>query len=142
MPEPFRVLSLGAGVDSTTLLLFRGQRYQVGGGVCEPEPLPDWLPTVLPAGWDELPVNPSVGRDYARVYAKHGRLVVIISCARYGDGQRWLHVSVSRKNREIPTWSIMDEIKDLFIGPERTAYQVHPPRAKHVSLHEGVLHLW
>lgn len=119
-----------------------GNTYHVGGDTLKPEPLPDWLPLVLPAGWETLPVNPMVGHDYGRIYQKHGMVRVIIACAQYQDGKRWLHVSVSRKNRQIPSWTLMSEVKELFIGQDRTAYQVHPPRAKHVNIHPGVLHLW
>lgn len=122
--------------------LYGGKRYQVGDGVCEPVPLPDWFPEVLPAGWQEYPPAYGWDRAYNRVYVRHGTLRVLASTARYNDGKDWLHVSVSRKNREIPSWSVMSEVKDLFIGPERTALQVHPPRSKHVNIHEGVLHLW
>lgn len=124
-------------------LTFRGEQYQLGSN--EPQPLPDFLPLRLPAGWEEINTSPWTGRpdrEYVRAYAKHGTVRVIMTCARYGDGKRWLHLSVSRKNHEIPSWAVMCEIKDLFIGIERTAYQVHPPRAKHISIHPGCLHLW
>lgn len=120
---------------------FRGTRYTVGDGI-EPVLLPDFLPTVLPAGWEEHPPAYGWDRDYNRVYQRHGTLRVLISAARYNDGKRWLHVSVSRKNREIPTWTIMCEVEDLFIGPERIALQLHPLRSQYVNIHSGVLHLW
>jgi len=112
---------------------------------CSPQPLPEWIPTVLPAGWQELDTGPILAvrnRNYGRAYVKHGTTRVVVGCAQYADGKRWLHVSVSRRNQEIPSWMLMSEVKDLFIGPERTAIQVHPPRSKHVSIHPGVLHLW
>jgi hypothetical protein len=127
-------------------ITWRGQTYRVGSdpAYCE-LPLPDWIPTVLPAPWQAiaLPSVPYIpGPAYARAYAKHGTLRVLLSAARYGDGKGWLHVSVSRKNREVPSWAQMCEVKDLFIGVERTAVQVHPPRSKYVNMHPGCLHLW
>jgi hypothetical protein len=35
----------------------------------------------------------------------------------------------------------MSEVKELFIGGDRQAIQVMPPRSNHVNIHE-VLHLW
>jgi hypothetical protein len=129
-----------------TMISVDGTTYTVGDDPrCTPEPLPDWLPTVLPDGWDDLDLRhlPGFpGRDYARGYHKRGLLRVVVSCMRYADGKCWLHVSVSRKNREIPSWQAMCDVKDLVIGTERTAYQVMPPRAKHVNVHPGCLHLW
>jgi hypothetical protein len=125
-------------------VLFEGKTYQVGQEFLSPEPLPDFLPTVLPAGWHELDTTgwtAGLDRDYARAYVKHQRVKVLISCARYQDGKRWLHVSVSRANKETPNWECMSEVKDLFIGAERTALQVMPPRSKHVNI-ANVLHLW
>ena len=121
---------------------YQGKTYQLGGDPGhEPMPLPAWFPEVLPPGWEEFPPAYGWDRDYNRCYQRHGTLRVLVSAALYGDGKRWLHVSVSRKNREIPTWMVMSEVKDLFIGPERTALQVHPPRSKHVNI-APVLHLW
>lgn len=127
-------------------MTFGGKTYQIGGDPAfAVTPLPDWLPTVLPAGWEEIDSSFWTGqpdRAYFRAYSKHGTVGVLLSAATYGDGKRWLHVSVSRKSHEIPTWTLMCEVKDLFIGLERTALQIHPPRSKHVSIHPGVLHLW
>jgi len=127
------------------MILFRGKTYQVGGEGLIPCPLPPWWPTVLPAGWTEVDTSRFTSepdRDYCRAYVKHGTIKVFAACARYGDDKRWLHVSVSRKNQDIPSWACMSEVKDVFIGPERTALQVMPPQAKHVNIHQGCLHLW
>jgi hypothetical protein len=123
---------------------FQGRTYQVGGGERhEPALLPDWLPTVLPAAWQESCEQWGPSRVYGRVYRKAGEgLLVLLSCAEYGDRKRWLHLSVSRADRKIPTWEQMSQVKRLLIGDERTALQIMPPRAKHVNIHPGVLHLY
>jgi len=117
----------------------------MGEGVCEPQPLPDWWPTVLPAGWEEIDTSAWTGgpdRAYCRAYTKRGTTRVIVTSARYADGKRWVHVSVSRSNGQTPTWEGMSEVKEVFLGQERTALQVHPPREKYVNIHSGCLHLF
>lgn len=74
-------------------------------------------------------------------YAKYERLRVLVSCAQYADARRWLHVSVSLRGGQLPSWPQMSEVKELFIGGDRQAIQVMPPRSNHVNIHE-VLHLW
>ena len=127
-------------------ILCRDQMYQIGSDPRhQPLLLPDFLPTVLPGGWKEVPtpaVRLGVGREYHRAYLKHDTVSVLVSCAQQLDGQRWLHVSVARRNGQAPSWELMTEVKDLFIGPSRTALQVMPPRAKWVNIHPGCLHLW
>jgi hypothetical protein len=77
------------------------------------------------------------------VYRNGGEgLLVLASCARQLDAQRWLHVSVSRRDKKIPTWEQMCQVKRVFLGDERTAYQVMPCKDKWVSIHPGCLHLW
>ena len=121
---------------------FRGSTYQVGGDPAHhPVPLPAWFPEVLPAGWQESPTPYGWDRDYNRVYVRRETTRVLVSSARYGDGKSWLHVSVSRQNHTLPSWELMSEVKDVFIGTERTALQVMPPRQQHVNIAE-VLHLW
>jgi hypothetical protein len=124
-------------------IMYQGRAYQVGGGYHVVCPLPDWLPTVLPAAWRESREQWGPSRDYGRVYRKPGEgLLVLTSCAERADRKRWLHVSVSRADRKIPTWEQMSQVKRLFIGDERTALQVMPPKAKYVNIHPGVLHLY
>lgn len=106
------------------------------------------LPRVLPAGWLRHPQDP-------RCFDCHGQgalrgLRVLAEASLEEDGRAWLHVSASRASR-CPSWEDMDAVKRLFIGDDRVAYQVHPPRSEHFSapsyLRAGprvgtVLHLW
>lgn len=123
-------------------VFFKGKPYRLAdeSGIC-PTPIPDWFPDVFPVGWQEHPTHDGWDRAYNRVYRYRDTTTVLVSCARYGDGKHWLHVSVSRKNRELPSWELLSQVKDLFIGPARTALQVLPPRAKHVNI-APVLHLF
>jgi hypothetical protein len=124
----------------------RGRQYRVGQDAAHHDlPLPDWWPAVLPPGWEEIETSPWTGqprRAYTRAYVKHGTVRVIGSCAQYGDGKRWVHLSVSRRNQQMPSWECMSEVKEVFCGRDRTALQVHPPRQHWVNIHPGVLHLW
>lgn len=124
-------------------ITYQGRTYQVGGDHHVACPLPAWLPTVPPAAWHESRERWGLSRDFGRAYRKPGEgLLVLLSCAECGDRKRWLHVSVSRADRKIPTWEQMSQVKRLFIGDERTALQVMPPKAKHVNIHPGVLHMY
>jgi hypothetical protein len=123
-------------------ITFRGTTYQVGGDPAwQPVPLPAWFPETLPRGWQEYPPAYGWDRAYNRVYVQHGTTRVLVSAARYGDERCWLHVSVSRKNGALPSWEVLSAVKNLFIGEERTALQVLPPRSKHVNIAQ-VLHLY
>lgn len=105
------------------------------------------LPRVLPSGWVRLRA-PGPAFDCRGIGGLSG-LRVLMSAGVEADGARWLHVSVSRQSR-CPSWEDMDAVKRLFIGDERHAYQIHPPRAEHFAappLPAGprvgtVLHLW
>lgn len=97
---------------------------------------PDFLPRVLPATWRVIESRPD-----GAAFARGEGLRVIASSAIELDGKRWLHVSCSRAVR-LPTWDDLGDVKALFIGPGRYAYQVFPPASKHVNLHSYCLHLW
>jgi hypothetical protein len=132
-------------------ITFCGRNYKVGR--LEDRqiiPLPPWLGRDLPGGWYEVshpllaipPGLPGVVRDYLRLYEK-AELEVMVSAKHYKeDGKRWMQLSVSRRDNHIPSWADMCATKAGFLGPERYAYEVHPPRAKYVNLHQGSLHLW
>ena len=97
-------------------------------GKCEPPIVPDfdirWL--------DETCVAYT---DFRR------RLRVLYSVRQEADGKRWLHISVSHRDR-LPQWKELVYVKTLFIGADATAYQVIPPAAKHINIHPNVLHIW
>lgn len=99
---------------------------------------PDWVWSVLPArapyGWRYL----QRGADGLLALAASG-VRVIASGDRF-DGERWLHVSVSRP-AGLPSYADLVQVKRTFIGDERYAYQVFAPVSTHVNIAE-VLHLW
>jgi hypothetical protein len=74
-------------------------------------------------------------------YQRTDGLLVILSGNRETDGRRWLHVSCSYRNR-LPTWDDLRAVKDAFVGPDRYACQVFPPRDRYVNIGPFVLHLW
>lgn len=98
--------------------------------------LNDALPRVMPAGWRELERR----ADGFKAHHSIKSLVIIISAEAY-DGKRWLHLSCSHRQR-LPKWSELVEAKELFLGVERYAYQVVPPRSRYVNIHRNVLHLF
>lgn len=103
---------------------------------CELDWVRELLPRVLPSKWRVL----EVAGDGAKFVSWMGQ-TVIISGATELDGRRWLHVSTARPER-LPTWDELVEVKETFIGRDRHAVQVLPPRAKHVNIHPHCLHLW
>lgn len=122
-------------------LHFRGKTYQIGVPGT-PLHLETIAPASLPSDWKEVYHRQwSPERDYGRAYqSQHGLLALLT--ASLHDRARWLHVSVSHRGGRLPTWREMCNVKDVFCGAERTAYQIHPPREKHVSIHNACLHLW
>ncbi len=68
-------------------------------------------------------------------------MFVIQSIATEDDGKRWIHTSFSRKSR-VPEYKDIKWIKEVFIGKDRMAIQVFPPKSKHVNIHPFCLHLW
>ena len=100
----------------------------------------DVLPRVLPAKWSRLRVPPGM-HPHCSVYLRADGLLMVASVARYRDGGRWLHVSASYADHE-PSWPTMCDVKDVLIGHEKVAVQVHPRTSEHYSLHPYCLHLW
>lgn len=68
-------------------------------------------------------------------------LFVMVSGAVELDGRRWIHVSVSRRDR-LPSYDDLALVKRAFIGDERKALQVFAPSSEHYNLHAFCLHLW
>lgn len=74
-------------------------------------------------GFFEIPVN---GKKYT----------VIAS-----NGCGWEHVSVSNE-KHIPSWIVMNKIKNLFWDKNETVVQFHPAESEYVNIHPNCLHLW
>lgn len=96
----------------------------------------DWV-FVCPEGWQ---VVQRWGDGYACRQIKGG-LLVLVDCEEKADGQRWLHVSYSRKDW-VPSHADTCRVKDDFIGNDRYCYAVFPPSEKYVNIHPNCLHLW
>lgn len=96
-------------------------------------------PNVLPHKWKRLTADFG-GMDFPGIYRSRCGLLVLMSVGEH-DGKFWLHVSFSRKN-SLPAYADMAEVKELFIGADKTALQVFPARDKHVNIHPHTLHLW
>lgn len=73
-----------------------------------------------------------------------GAQMVVIIEAELHEGELWAHLSVSvhRPTPRVPTWDELKWCKDVFIGPERKAVTVFPPRAEYINHHEHTLHLF
>jgi hypothetical protein len=58
------------------------------------------------------------------------------------NGGGWEHVSVSRPDGRMPTWGIMQMVRELFWPAEACVVQYHPPASQHVNNVHNCLHLW
>src|SRR5262245_22498611 len=92
---------------------------------------------VAPPGWRQV----SRWGDGWTYTQKNGGLRVIIDAEIKADGNRWIHVSASRKDWA-PSHADMAFVKESFIGRDRYAYSVWAPTGVHVNIHEHCLHLW
>ena len=88
--------------------------------------------------WEEF--DPKIPLARAWINSELG-LKVLVTSDVMDDGSRWLHVSVSRRDR-IPSWNDLKETKDMFIGRNAEAIQVLPRDRDYVNLHPFCLHLW
>lgn len=96
----------------------------------------DMLPRVLPAGWRRIDSDP-----FPAGYETAAGLRILVSIDRMESGDRWLHVSVTRRER-MPTWEELREVKNLLIGREKEAAQILPRESEYVDVHRYCLHLW
>lgn len=91
-----------------------------------------------------LPIHPAlvrVERNADGYFAHFHNLFFIVSTARENDGKVWLHASVSRRDRKLPTWDDLMGLKHYCIGDDQKAILVLPPRSSYVNLAQ-VLHLF
>ncbi|MCA1569334.1 MAG: hypothetical protein LC798_03220 [Chloroflexi bacterium] len=92
---------------------------------------------LLAAGW----VQRVEGDDGLGMWDQPRRgLRLIHSIAREDDGEVWVHLSLSRRDRKLPTWEQVCDVKQMLY-PDRVAVQVLPPRDEWYSWAE-IHHLW
>ena len=68
-------------------------------------------------------------------------LLVLVSMSTMENGEKFLHVSVSRRSR-LPSWDDLKRVKAAFIGEEREAVHVLPKASDYINLHPYCMHLW
>lgn len=100
--------------------------------------LAPFLSPSLPPGWTRSDMHET--SNGAGWRSKSG-LGVILSGAVELDDRRWVHVSVSRRDR-VPSYEDLALVKRIFVGRERRAVQLFVPESEHVNLHRYCLHLW
>lgn len=80
--------------------------------------------------------------------ARYNDLVFIVSEGVEQDRRWWIHASVSRRDRQMPTYDDLMALKRLTIGPNRIAIQVFVQDWRHMDIAGKrprpvqVLHLW
>jgi hypothetical protein len=74
---------------------------------------------------------------------KHGarRLGLIHSVAVEQDGELWEHVSLSRSDGQMPSWTQTRDVFREVCGPDALGIIVVPPKSEHVDIAE-VAHVW
>jgi hypothetical protein len=97
-----------------------------------------------PFGWICLSTRRDEDGIYGRIWKRTtGQAIRVIEsiCTR-PDGHTWLHVSVSKPNRKLPTWEDVQVMRTCFVGEYRESYMIFPTQDRYVNIHPGVLHLY
>lgn len=99
-----------------------------------------------PKGWSDISLAafPAGHKLHGvKVYRRIGdQLQVMLTASHWpGDDRVWLHVSLSRRSR-MPSYEDVADVKRLFVGEDRKAFQVFPAKQFHVNIHNFCLHLW
>lgn len=91
---------------------------------------------IIPPSWREIksPI------PFQKCFKKFNGLTVFVGEFEQ-DGDRWLHVSCSHHNK-LPKWKELREVKNIFVGREKTAIQIFPHESQYVNIHPYCLHLW
>ena len=97
-----------------------------------------------PSGWLCLERKRDENGIYGRVWVRtRGEAIRVIEsvCTRT-DGRNWLHVSVSKPNRKMPSWEDVQAMRKGFVGEDRESYMILPTKDRYVNIRPGVLHLY
>lgn len=88
---------------------------------------------------DWYPPEP-YGEDGWWIDRRDGSARIIASCAPAGDGDEWIHASISRRDG-IPAYDDLVLLHRAVFG-DGWAYQVFAPPDEHINIHGRCLHLW
>lgn len=102
-----------------------------------PQYLPvEVFPRVIPYGWRKFDFS-----EDSCAWRHVDGLCVIGTVSIELDGLVWAHLSASHPKR-LPSWNDMVAVKEIFLGPERKAINVIPPRKEYVNISPNVHHLF
>ena len=104
--------------------------------ICTAAPLPE-----APKDWKYVGTALTAAGDCAVYKHKSSTLTVMRSIDDLSNGQKTLHVSVSRQGK-LPSWEDLKRCKALFMGVDVDAYHVIPRVSDYVNMNQNTMHLW
>jgi hypothetical protein len=94
---------------------------------------------ILPANYTFQCYNHLV-QEYFRRDTDYMTIIRGMECH---DGKWWYHVSCSKtKQKKLPSWKDLTEVKNIFIGHDKRAIQILPDIRHYVNLNPYCLHLF
>lgn len=94
---------------------------------------------ILPSNYVFLCYNQGVQEHYRRITD----FMTIIRGMECHDGKWWLHLSCAKaKQKRLPSWDDLKEIKNIFIGRDKKAIQVLPDEKNFININPYCLHLF
>ena len=121
-----------------------GSGIVLGPDGVQVNPISNWsewgfpLKEDLPPGWK---TKVEIEQLIAAYSLPKRKLRVILGIEQKANSGYWIHLSVSHRN-SIPTHNTMMMCKKLFIGENREAISIHPPKHRIVNMAKFCLHLW
>jgi hypothetical protein len=91
----------------------------------------------LPAGWQLIK---QLSHRYEAIHPAR-QLQVRGSNMIWTDGRRWALIRITKPKR-VPSFEDICYAKNIFIGPELEAYEVHAPKSRHVNREPNTIDLW
>jgi hypothetical protein len=95
-------------------------------------------PIVLPAGWSPIP---GMSNFWNCKWLQSSDGLRVCLEVEFIDEHLWLHLSFSRRDR-VPNYFDMTRVKELFVGDERKAIMVLPPKDEHYNHAKFCLHFY
>lgn len=104
---------------------------------------------VRPDGWVDRYLNtspmfpeiPSPAPGCRAFMSSSRKLGVIVSGQTEQDDKRWIHVSVSHRDR-LPNWEELVLVRDQFLGKEARCLHLVSKASQHVNIHPYCMHIW